>query len=276
MYCHSLYVTGASHLVAGKPCQDRTHSYQRCYAEDKIATVLVVSDGHGHPSHFRSERGAALALDATAEALDGLLPLLDASQPGEHLLRAGAGESCGCADVDSAMRDFFADFLRRWYGKILNDCVVDPHRQASLSAPVRAYGCTLVGAVACAGFWFSFQIGDGACAAMAADGSVFSPVPDDPRCRNSVTTSMCAGGADDFRFAMGAGVPPLMMICSDGLADSFGQNEGIGAEFMPELLDSLKEYGFDETCRQLARLLPGISGAGSRDDIGLAFWTELS
>lgn len=270
MILNAIHIAGASHREAGKACQDRSRCFGRCFGGRRAAVVLV-SDGHGHPAHFRSERGAAFALDAAAEALAGLMESI-----GDYVgvtLRAGAGESCGDAHADAVMRAFFADIMQRWYAKVLNDYAIDPPREVTLAPPVRAYGCTLVGAVLCSGLRIAFQLGDGACAELDALGHPRIPLPDDPRCRGALTTSMCSDGADDFRFVVGPDVPRLIMVCSDGLVNSFGSESGLAGELLPELAADLADKGAEAVACELVRILPGISECGSRDDISLAYCT---
>ena len=57
-------VIGASHIRSGKPCQDFSLSYQ-----DGNVKILVVCDGHGGSTYFRSDMGAEIAAKACLENL---------------------------------------------------------------------------------------------------------------------------------------------------------------------------------------------------------------
>lgn len=56
--------------------QDRAAALDIVYGEDAKATVLLLSDGHGSEQHFRSDIGAAFAIEAAAEALPYILEVL--------------------------------------------------------------------------------------------------------------------------------------------------------------------------------------------------------
>ena len=49
-------IRGASHIRSGKPCQDFSLSF-----DDENVKILVVCDGHGGSTYFRSNIGAEIA-----------------------------------------------------------------------------------------------------------------------------------------------------------------------------------------------------------------------
>ena len=59
-------IRGASHLANGKPCQDYSISFN-----DNGVQILVVCDGHGGETYFRSDIGAKLAAEVTLDILKG-------------------------------------------------------------------------------------------------------------------------------------------------------------------------------------------------------------
>lgn len=259
MFFSSLYIAGAAHRSQYRPCQDRTAAFSRCYG-DVRATVLLVSDGHGHPTHFRSERGAALALDAAREALEPFM--------------AKAGHSAAEDISEALFRELFADILRRWYSKILTDWKNNPPLEPGINPLAQAYGCTLIGAVAYAGGWFAFQLGDGAAVGLDAAGMLEEPVPGDLRCMGSLTTSLCSNGAEDFRYCAGNAAPAVLMLCSDGLENCYGSRAELAGDFLVDVARGIAADGAEATVCRLQTLLPDFSAAGSRDDIGLAFWYD--
>lgn len=259
MFFSSLYIAGAAHRSQYRPCQDRTAAFSRCYG-DVEATVLLVSDGHGHPTHFRSERGAALALDAAREALEPFM--------------SKAGHSAAEDVPEPLFRELFADILRRWYSKILTDWKNDPPLDPGINPPVLAYGCTLIGAVAYPGGWFAFQLGDGAAVGLDAAGMLEEPVPGDLRCMGALTTSLCSNGAEDFRYCAGNAAPAVLMLCSDGLENCYGSRAELAGDFLLDVACGIASDGAEATVCRLQTLLPEFSAAGSRDDMGLAFWYD--
>lgn len=50
---------GESHKSSGKPCQDASFAVNR-----EAYAMAIVSDGHGGPRYFRSDKGSAFAVEA--------------------------------------------------------------------------------------------------------------------------------------------------------------------------------------------------------------------
>ncbi|HAJ98054.1 MAG TPA: hypothetical protein DCO72_10005, partial [Ruminococcus sp.] len=59
---------GYSHVLNNLPKQD--HSYSEVCDDYALA---VVSDGHGSPQYFRSDRGSQLAIEASVDILKGFI-----------------------------------------------------------------------------------------------------------------------------------------------------------------------------------------------------------
>ena len=51
---------GFSHISSKKPCQDYSLQFQ-----NDVASVIVVSDGHGSSNFTRSDRGSKFACEVT-------------------------------------------------------------------------------------------------------------------------------------------------------------------------------------------------------------------
>ena len=67
-------VKGASHIASGKPCQD----YSLSYNENGLQ-IVVVCDGHGGNTYFRSDVGSKLAAEVTVELLKNFANCVSAS-----------------------------------------------------------------------------------------------------------------------------------------------------------------------------------------------------
>lgn len=249
MEVFSVHTTGYSHLLRGAVCQDRTAAFRRCYAGvEGVATVLLVSDGHGHSDYYRSDRGASFALQAASEALE--------------VFAAGLQRGEG-------YRDFYADIISRWNALVARDLEVDP----TGSDDPTPYGCTLLGAVGFSDGWTAFAVGDGMVAALS-DGRVYPhAVPPDPRCQGCLTTSLLGAAVSDFRTGTGEGVPEVMLAATDGLVNSFVDEADCARQILPALREETAG-DFRRGCAKIVEILPQLSRAGSRDDIGLAFWIK--
>ena len=58
-------IKGASHISSGKPCQDYS-----CSFHDQGVSIVVLCDGHGGSTYFRSDVGAKIAADITIQMLN--------------------------------------------------------------------------------------------------------------------------------------------------------------------------------------------------------------
>ncbi len=281
---HASYYAGASHLTSGKPVQDRAAALDIVYGEDAKATVMLLSDGHGSEQHFRSDIGAAFAIEAAAEALPYILEVLP-GRMGEVPVSRGPAESSCMTEADrtapdpsceSAMRMFFTRINILWARKVLDhwkQCP-PPEGSSTLAGAARAYGCTLVGAVRTEDFWMAFQLGDGACVALRDDCTEDDPIPGDSRCRMSRTTSMCIHEARDFRYSYGRDIPPVLMLCSDGLADCYENHNELARRFLAQIAIDYASEGLKYVEDEIAEVLPEMSETITGDDMSLAFWID--
>jgi len=66
MKSFSYYCQGESHKSSEKPCQDRAYNNE----DTKHLSMAIVCDGHGGERYFRSQVGAEMAVNITAEAIE--------------------------------------------------------------------------------------------------------------------------------------------------------------------------------------------------------------
>ena len=278
---HASYYRGASHIDAGSVVEDRAEIRIIDYGGGRQATALFVSDGHGGEEYYRSHIGAELAIDAAAETLPSILDRLQGLIPLPDTHRGISGcdyQSDDWTPTDTAceniMRGFFGKINAAWAKKVLEHRQREHPVAASIASPAKAYGCTLLCAVRADGFWFAFQLGDGACAAIDSDGASLDPIPDDSRCFMSHTTSMCSCTPADFRYTYGSNIPPVLMLCSDGLADCFMNNHDLASQFLIQIAIDTVEMGFDAVEEDIAHTLPRLSEQYTRDDMAIALWID--
>jgi hypothetical protein len=208
------------------------------------ATVVAVADGHGHHRHFRSGKGAALAVEvARRDAAEWATWLGSIADPG-----SGAPP----AMVIEAFRDgLLPRIWRDWWTAVEQDLVAWPLTPAEEAVrqdddQVVAYGATLLLAVVVGDRVLLGQIGDGDMVAVTADGTVSGPVPTDPTLDGQRTTSLCQPDAiDAFRVAVldaGAMRLALLLLATDGYGNAQTEDPwqpGVGAD----LLALLAEHG---------------------------------
>lgn len=159
--------TGSSHIMRHKPCQDRL-----CCVQTPDFTLLAVADGHGSPEYSRSGIGARFAVYAAQK-------VLPSDAPDEEVV----------ADI----KWLYDHMVARHMGRHpLSD-----REMALLSAarlhPVAAYGCTL--AVAVIDYAHNsttrYCLGDSGVFCIDTSGHFPPPLPEDPACVGSATSSMC-------------------------------------------------------------------------------------
>jgi hypothetical protein len=265
--------TGASHESNGKPYEDawRVHPIAADAADQPVVAVAV-ADGHGHARHFRSARGAELAVDL-ATTLGSQLAHevrgMDDSERVEKALRARIGQ----------------DLVVGWRSAVSRDIaarpITDEERSAAglrdgatIDEMVYAYGATLLVAVAGAGWLMSAQIGDGDLFAVAAGGHVQRLVDIDPRLDGSRTTSLCQ---PDAYAAMRFGVLPTdettsgaVILATDGYGNAQARSDWQVA-FGTDLAALAAVHGTEWIGEQLpAWVTECASFNGSGDDATMA------
>lgn len=159
--------TGSSHITRHKPCQDRL-----CHVQTPDFTLVAVADGHGSAEYTRSGLGARFAVYAAQK-------VLPSDAPDEEVV----------ADIKWLYDHLVARHLSR---HPLSD-----REMALLSAaklhPVAAYGCTL--AVAVIDYAHNsttrYCLGDSGVFCIDTSGHFPPPLPEDPSCVGSATSSMC-------------------------------------------------------------------------------------
>lgn len=252
---------GASHVRAGKSCQD-AYAIRSGSVAGQACVIVAVADGHGDERHDRSHLGAGLAVQA---AVDEMIAL--------HL-HFGGVESRSQA-IGSFKHDFPRRLARRWRAAVAADAET---RDTSGSAapnegvelPVR-YGTTLLVAMVVDGTILVGQIGDGDAIFVGTDGEVESPPARDSDQVGVVTESLCSTESHRrWRTAvMDASDGGLLLLTTDGLVNAFSDDEQWLA-FARSLKDRIREFGPSEVASALPQWLDHYSARGSGDDVTLA------
>lgn len=282
---HAFHVVerGARHILEDLPLQDAAFSekeemtdvnsqYQGEYA------IAVISDGHGSPQYFRSDRGAEFAYKAAAEAL--------------HTVMKNAKDITTSKNQENLKKLIYHNWIERvkedWQREPFTEAEFDRIRQKMQNADSRdkekmqyylakyragdavqkAYGCTLAAVLFCEKYTIAVQIGDGTCVAFYPDGSCNQPIPADPKSMANQTSSLCDLRPDDCRVHIFKKEPMAVFVASDGIDDSFGQGEGL-YNFYRDICINFAEKNTDYT-KTLQERLFSISKARSKDDISIA------
>jgi len=178
---------GAAHRAAGIPNQDAAAALPI----EPGGMVAAVADGHGHRRHFRSARGARLAVSIACQAARDL-----AARPG------------GLPETAEELRQALVPgIVTQWRDAVHRDVAAEPF--SATEGPVRRgdeatipYGTTLLVAIGMGRRLLLAQIGDGDIVGIRPDGTALLAVPGDPLLDGRHTTSLCSRGAGDpFRLA---------------------------------------------------------------------------
>ncbi len=181
---------GAAHRAAGLPNQDAV----AVHPVPPGGLVAAVADGHGHSRHFRSARGARLAVSIACQAAREF-----AARPGGL---PGPGEA-----AEELRRVLVPGIVTRWREAVHRDVAAEPftaaedtvRRADDVTIP---YGTTLLLAIGLGERLLLAQIGDGDIVCIRPDGTALLAVPGDPLLDGRHTTSLCSpDAAGSFRVA---------------------------------------------------------------------------
>lgn len=271
---------GASHIRRNMPCQDFG-----LVKEIDDYKVFAVSDGHGDPSCFRSDRGSRFICETIIEVLPNFIESIT-KENNTYLLY----------DLDKkTLKQLSTSIIGNWLCKIEEDTMMDPITSETISSfetktnkyigtkiaedykhnvrAERAYGCTIIAGILTNDFLFLVHHGDGRCIVVDEDGDVIQPVPWDDRCVGSLTTSCCDRDAiDSIRYSIIDLKKHKILACflsSDGVEDSFACTDAMYSYFLENILYALNN-GVEKLSTHLSDTLPELSELGSSDDITIA------
>lgn len=225
--------TGSSHITRHKPCQDRL-----CHVQTPDFTLVAVADGHGSAEYTRSGLGARFAVYAAQK-------VLPSDAPDEEVV----------ADIKWLYDHMVARHMARH--------PLSEREMGLLSAarlhPVAAYGCTL--AVAVIDYAHNsttrYCLGDSGVFCITS-GHFPPPLPEDPACVGSATSSMCQSPEtvkQHFRIQhLDGSIMAAVGVYSDGAeAEGWRAAEALffkGTESMEDRVDKLlklTDHGDDQT-----------------------------
>jgi len=242
---------------------------------------LTVSDGHGDQMCFRAHTGARLAVSAAGAAWGGLL----ANQPASHELSAIKRWS---------EEDLPREIVQLWRNEVADHGSAVPLSIEELSQlemargeqqrrrvalePALAYGATVLSVMVQESFITYVQLGDGDMLTVSDTGQVTRPIPEDERLLGNETFSLCLPDASRyFRVvfqAVSTTPPALILVSSDGYANSFRDEEGflrVGAD----IWELIATDGLGGLQANLEYQLTRASYLGSGDDITLGIMCRL-
>jgi hypothetical protein len=263
---------GESHIKKDIPCEDYSFSYE----DDKLS-IIAIADGHGDPNCFRSKEGSRFACESAIESLREFCTNVDV---GELL-----AENSIPVEKQRIRKQLIDAILGKWYMKVEANLIESPFSPEDLngiSAKQKerfergervetAFGSTLICVALMDSYCIGIQIGDGTCIMISYnDCEVSSPIPEDLECFHNITTSICdKDAADKFRCFVQKELPVAVFAGSDGIDDSFSNEEELYAKYR-DILIMFGDCGYDKSVKEIEEYLPVITKKGSGDDVSIA------
>ena len=269
----SASVIGAAHLAKGVPQQDAVSVAPPAASSGPAGPLSVaVADGHGHHRHFRSRRGAEMAVRVAVDVATSRAPEVAAGDDLDQVANVG--------------RTVLApEILAAWQAAVTADLEASPVTDRELVAagvsseeadddPVFSYGTTLMLALIAGRWVLCLQIGDGDILAIDSTGGTRTPMPVDPRLDGLRTTSLCQADAlTSFRVAVvDQQNEPLcaVLLATDGYGNAQVDDPwqpGVGED----IHRFLHEHGIDWVGSNLGEWVARCaSSEGSADDTTVA------
>lgn len=284
---------GESHKATDKPCQDSSDAR----SQSNFA-VAIVSDGHGGPRYFRSDKGSEIAVNCARKAIEKFVKesKIKSLFGGMNFQEFGINPELDHSnkEVYNALNWLTSSIIAHWHKEILAHALKTPlteweinhveekyldefkskvsDEEATLE---KFYGCTLMAYVQTDTFWFAFQIGDGKAVFFdtnEVDLKVSQHIPWDERCFLNKTTSICDSEASkEFRYCCcGNGkFPDALFLGSDGIDDTYGDDDRL-TDFYIRLFKEIVSTSQKKAKDLLIDDLPLISKIGSKDDMSIA------
>lgn len=261
----NLSVQGASHIRKNKECQDASVSYW-----DENYAIAVVCDGHGGDDYVRSAYGSQFGVKVAETNIKNFINNISTDELNKN--------------SKMLIKQLEASIINDWNEAIYKHYEENPFTEKELSLISEkakrkylddkriesAYGTTMIAVAVTKKFWIGIQIGDGKCVAVNPQGKFLQPIPWDNKCFLNATTSICDSHAlDNFRYFYSEKLPIAVFVGTDGIDDSFKNNEQLN-NLYKTVLYSFMTMDFDKTIEDLEDYLPRLSAKGSGDDVSIS------
>ena len=268
---------GHRHIKEHTLCEDA--SFSLTDTENGFA-MAAAADGHGSAIYCRSRFGSAFAVQAAqAVFTDFARKCADQPETRSELFRDAETTRQTARQITDAI-------LRHWHAAVKQHLSEHPVQDEELETMPRKfamlfkngedtatmYGTTLIAALRLEDYLILVQQGDGRCVVFYRDGSLNQPIPWDPLCIGTLTTSLCEDNAEEhFRshvISLKEEPVSAVFLGTDGVEDSFRSMDDMHIFYM-KLLRYLQVHPemFND---ELAMLLPKLTRSGSQDDISVS------
>lgn len=242
-------VIGPAHVRLGLPNQD-AFCVEPERATPSPIVIGAVADGHGAARHFRSDRGAQIAVKTTAESLGWAFD--------------------GSDEID--LPELGKNITEGWRKRVEEDIIRVPYDRP-VDHPHIPYGATALGLAADDAQLCLVQIGDGDILLGFAEGRIVRPFPPDPTLTGEQTRSLCQPDAEQHLRRWLAHrdwddpIPDFVLMATDGVSKSLVSDEAfteLGRRYRERCLSSPELFA--ETIEALPAWLTNLVAKGSGDD----------
>ena len=281
LYAFNKTVIGQKHIDDSTKCEDYSASYSE---EDDSYKIVVIADGHGDATCFRSDLGSQFVVETTLNCLKEFAK--EATVEDSYICDALSDNE----ELEPILKQLVTAIISKWYDKVHEDIDNNPISEEELSNAgqykdyylnkkhlTHIYGTTLIACLWLKDYILLIQQGDGRCDVFYNDGSIDQPIPWDERCQGTFSTSMCNEDVvESIRWTVINLKEKNVIACflgSDGVEDSFRNNEESqeGTHYFYRKLCNTfideEELDIDE---YLSVYLREVSASGSQDDISVA------
>jgi tetratricopeptide (TPR) repeat protein len=269
-------VQGENHKKSNRPSQDAIKWFPDSdMGGENSMVVLAVADGHGAPVHFRSKKGADIAVTIAVSIIKEFLQQEITLQNIASIKRL----------AESKLPQIIS---RKWQERVKEDIKENSFNEDELGrlssrATSRVdedketipYGTTLLVVAIKDFFVLIIQIGDGDILAVSNNGDVSRPIEKDKRLISNETTSLCMTNSwDEIRvvlrvFNKPESIPSLFLVSTDGYYNSYGKENQFHAMARDYMKMINKDKDHKKLKNQLEDILSQTSKKGSGDDITL-------
>lgn len=272
----SITVRGDSHIRHETVCQDASG---KCSTEEY--KIIAVSDGHGDPNCFRSDKGSQFAVEVCMEGLKQFAE-------GIHDFKMESSIEIEQEREEHIQRLKNA-IVTQWNLRIQEDLEQNPiteeeykvcdkewrNRYKNGERMNHIYGATLIGCLIFKDYIVALQQGDGRCIFINSKGTFSQPIPWDDRCIANITTSMCNVDAASsvrhyFKKLSEENRPAAVFAASDGIEDSYSSEEMMNSFYRECCSKLVEENDISKIEEYFQEILPRISKNGSGDDMSIA------
>ena len=278
---------GAKHILEGKPNQDKILFSPSEDNVKNLPIILAVADGHGAQIHFRSEKGAEIAVNSAIEVCKKL------ENSSYNSMKDTKIKEWICRDiyrkwVDNVQRDIEENKFSDEEKIILQNKKTEPKipQVVTDSNELLAYGSTILTVIIHDTYILFLQLGDGDIFVINHDGTIDRPIPDDNRFVGTETTSLCLPEAwYEFKVKLreitnNTDYPLMVLLSTDGLKGSWREglpDRGLnkfGLDIVTMICENTEgiHAGLDKIDENLLNWLNQISnGIGDDTTAGIIF-----